>query len=152
MSQRNSRAGLVCAFALLAPAVASAQAPEPAKPGSLTGLMQPFEYDPRGRRDPFAQPIIDRPVSQSVDHGPLLPLQRFELSRFKLTGVIWNVAQPKALMQDPDGKVHLIGLYSRIGNKSGYVAAIREGEIVVIEAQELEGKLLSSATVVKLSK
>jgi hypothetical protein len=40
----------------------------------LQGLMDPFDYDPRGRKDPFAQPVLDRPVAQGAAQGPLLPL------------------------------------------------------------------------------
>lgn len=124
----------------------------PARASSLSALMQPFEYDPRGRRDPFSQPTIDKPMSQTIDHGPILPLQKYELSRYKLNGIIWNVSQPKALLRDPDGTIHRVGLYSKVGNKNGYVAAIREGEVVIVEVRDVDGKLLSSATVVKLSK
>ncbi len=118
----------------------------------LQGLMDPFDYDPRGRKDPFAQPVLDRPVSQGVSHGPMLPLQRFDLTRLKLIGIIWDVKRPRAMINDPEGKVHVVGPNTKIGVRNGYIAVIREGEIVVVETIEENGRLVSSAQIVKLAK
>ncbi len=118
----------------------------------LQGLMDPFDYDPRGRKDPFAQPVLDRPVAQGVSHGPMLPLQKFDLARLKLIGIIWDVKRPRAMISDPDGKVHVVGPNTKIGIRNGYIAVIREGEIVVVETIEENERLVSSAQIVKLAK
>lgn len=116
----------------------------------LQGLMDPFEYDPRGRKDPFAQPLVDRPVEQGSNHGPLLPLQRFALEQLQLVGIIWDVKRPRAMIQDPQRKIHIVGPNTKVGTKNGYIAVIREGEIVVVETIPQDGKLVSSAQILRL--
>jgi len=119
----------------------------------LQGMMDAFEYNPRGRRDPFVQPILDRPVQMGAKHGPFLALQRFELGTLKLVGIIWDVKRPRAMITDPSGKIHIVGPYAKIGPRNGYIAVIREGEIVVVETVEADGgRLASSAQVIKLAK
>lgn len=119
----------------------------------LQGMMDAFEYDPRGRRDPFVQPVLDRPVPMGAKHGPFLALQRFDISRLKLIGIIWDVKRPRAMITDPGGKIHIVGPNAKIGPRNGYIAVIREGEIVVVETVEGEGgRLASSAQVIKLAK
>lgn len=119
---------------------------------SFSALMEAFEYNPRGRRDPFVQPIPDKPVEQGSVHGPLLPLQKFDLSQLRLVGIIWDVRKPQAMIKDPSGSTHLVGTNTRIGPRNGYIAVIREGEIVVVETQEQEGRLVSTAQVVKIAR
>jgi type IV pilus assembly protein PilP len=116
------------------------------------GIMDPFEYDQRGRRDPFVQPVPDKPVEQGNVHGPLLALQKFELSQLALVGIIWDVKRPKAMIKDPTGTTHVVGTNTKVGPHNGYIAVIREGEMVVVETQEQDGKLVSSAQVVKIAR
>lgn len=154
---------------LILPAIALAQQPAPSPTPAanvadpkqlealseelfLQGLMDPFDYDPRGRKDPFAQPVPDRPVAEGAAHGPLLPLQKFDLFQLKLTGIIWDVKRPRAMISDPSGRVHVVGPNTKIGIRNGYIAVIREGEIVVVETIEENGRLVSSAQIVKLAK
>ncbi len=119
----------------------------------LQGMMDAFEYDPRGRRDPFVQPVLDRPVSMGAKHGPFLALQRFDISTLKLIGIIWDVKRPRAMITDPNGKIHIVGPNAKVGPRNGYIAVIREGEIVVVETVEGDGgRLASSAQVIKIAK
>lgn len=118
----------------------------------FAGFMDPYDYDPRGRRDPFVQPIEDKPVSQGALHGPVLPLQRFELSELRLVGIIWDVRKPRAMIRDPKGETHIVGPNAKMGPRNGYIASIREGEIVVVETIDQEGRLISTAQVVKIAK
>lgn len=167
-------ASSVLAAAALATVVAQAQqptpAPTPAAPAAaaavdpkkslealseelfLQGLMDPFDYDPRGRKDPFAQPVLDRPVAPGPMHGPMLPLQRFDIAALKLVGILWDVKRPRAMISDPESKVHIVGTNTKIGVRNGYIAVIREGEIVVVETVEGDGRLVSTAQVIKLAK
>jgi type IV pilus assembly protein PilP len=114
--------------------------------------MDPYDYETRGRRDPFAQPIEDKPVEQGLVHGPLLPLQKFDVNQLRLVGILWDVRQPKAMVKDPDGHMHVIGPNAKVGPHNGYVAVIREGEIVVVESLEQDGRFVSTAQVVKIAK
>jgi Tfp pilus assembly protein PilP len=119
----------------------------------LQGMMDAFDYKPRQRRDPFFPPVLDRPVQMGAKHGPLIGLQKFELSSLKLIGIVWDVKRPRAMIADPNGKVHVVGPNAKIGARNGYVAVIREGEIVVVETIEGDsGRLTTAAQVVKLAK
>lgn len=118
----------------------------------LSGLLDPFEYQARGRRDPFTKPTVDKPVAEGAYHGPFLPLQRFNLTDLKLTAIIWDVSRPKAMIIDPEQKVHIVGPNTRVGKNNGYIAAIREGEIVVVETNEEEGNLISSTKILRIVK
>ena len=141
--------------ALSASAPAPTSSPTTAATGSnamFSGFMDPFDYDQRGRRDPFVMPVPDRPVDQQNVHGPLLPLQKFDLAQLRLVGIIWDVKHPKAMIKDPTGNTHVVGTNTKVGPRNGYIAVIREGEMVVVETQEQEGKLVSSAQVVKIAR
>ena len=118
---------------------------------SIIGFMDPFEYDSRGRRDPFVLQIEEKPLPTGQLHGPFLPIQKFDLNSLALIGIIWDVSHPRAMIMDPEKKVHILGPNAKVGNRNGYIAVIREGEIVVVETQEQEGKLVSTAHVVKIS-
>lgn len=134
--------------------------PPPSPPGSkidlsfnfpnFTGFLEPFNYNPRGRRDPFAQILPDRQASRGRVNGPYLPLQQYDLQELKLTGIIWDVARPRAMLKDPKGRVHIVGPNAKLGRRNGYIAVIREGEVVVVETVEEEGRLMSSTKIVKL--
>lgn len=111
--------------------------------------IQGFRYDPTGRRDPFKP--YGEPKKDNLDPGPITgpiptdlplnypPLQLYDLSQFKVVAVSWDHDNPKALVSDPSGKQHLIRKETRIGRNRGFVAEIREGEIVVIEPVENQG-------------
>ncbi len=149
-------------LSLIFPLVASAQVPPPAPHAAsakvdmnfnfpnFTGFLEPFNYNPRGRRDPFAQILPERQASRGRVNGPDLPLQQYELQELKLTGIIWDVSRPRAMLKDPKGKVHIVGPNAKLGRKNGYIAVIREGELVVVETVEHEGRLMSSTKIVKL--
>lgn len=117
----------------------------------MQALRDFFEYDPRGRRDPFTIPEVDKPVDQLPSHGPLLPLQKYDLSALKLIGIIWDVNQPRAMIQESESKrIHTVGVNAKIGIRNGYIAVIREGEVVVVETIEQDGRLISTAQIMKL--
>lgn len=124
--------------------------PETKAQKSTDGFLQAFEYELKNRRDPFSAPV--EAPAKGVGLGPLLPLQRFELDQLKLTAIIWDVARPKAMVRDPSGKVHIISRNDKLGRNNGYVAVIREGELVVIEPIEADGKKVLTSRLMKLAK
>ncbi len=84
--------------------------------------------------------------------GPLMYLQRFELDQLELVGIIWDVSRPKAMIKDPNGTLHVVEANSKVGRNNGYVAVIREGEIVVVEPIEDEGKTSYTTRVVSIGR
>ena len=101
-----------------------------------------YVYDPTGKRDPFKpyknfRPTVD--VGNQKITTVLEPLQKFELEKLQIVGILWDVKTPRALLKDPDGAVHTVIRNTKIGRNEGFVAAIREGEIVVIETVYIDG-------------
>ena len=83
---------------------------------------------------------------------PLEPLQKFALSQLKVVGIIWDVGKPKALIEDPAGKSHIVIENTKMGPDMGYVAAIREGEVIVVEPLiSPEGRKSYQTKILKLS-
>lgn len=116
----------------------------------VQSYLEPFIYDPKGRRDPFVPFQESRDSEEGDFQGPLLPLQRFDVAELKLVGVIWNVNDPKAMFLDPNQQIHVVGKDERVGRSNGYIAVIREGEVVVVEASRRKGELVYSSVVVRI--
>lgn len=88
-----------------------------------------YRYDPSNKPDPF-QPFIR--VRKATD-GKESPLQRFDLEQLNLTAVIWSIAQPKAMVEDPSGRSHMIQIGTDIGKNRGTVTEIADQEVQVLE-------------------
>ncbi len=117
----------------------------------MQSLKDYFDYDPRGRKDPFTPPEIDREAEKLPSHGPLLALQKVDLASLRLIGIMWDVKRPRAMIQETSSKkIHVVGPNAKIGTRNGYIAVIREGEIVVVETLEQDGRLVSTAQILKL--
>lgn len=102
-----------------------------------------FFYEPEGKRDPFKSFFSETDVSTGANDSLVQAdiLEAYDLSQLQLTAVLWNVEDPKALVRSPTGKLFMVRSKqkTRIGRNKGYVAAIREGEVVVFEFSQ-DGK------------
>jgi type IV pilus assembly protein PilP len=90
-----------------------------------------YVYDPEGRRDPFA-PIVTR-ASKLVDRTNLPPLERYPISEFKMTGILWGGFGYKAVLEGPDGKGYFVRVGSIIGPNRAVVKKITEDALVLEE-------------------
>jgi type IV pilus assembly protein PilP len=100
-------------------------------PDLLSGIIEDYTYIPGNKRDPF---LPYETVNMSgVMVGPVFPLQKFEIDQLKLIGIIWDVKNPKAMLLDPQGVGYVVKVNERIGRNNGYIARIRESEVVIIE-------------------
>lgn len=150
------------------PADASAQPGTPAPPAGevnpanvaamantgiseLEGFLEPFIYDIVNRRDPFQAYAEYVPIDEN-NNRPLSPAQKFELEQLKLIGIMWDVKDPKAMFVDPDSEVLVLGRDESIGNRNGYIAAIREGEVVVVEAVRKRGDIIYRTRVLRMER
>lgn len=90
-----------------------------------------FVYVTEGRRDPFV-PLtrIRRPLVASAE--PATPLQRYDLSQFKLVGVIVGKGASRAMVVAPDGKSYILAKGVKIGKNNGVVISINS-EVVLVE-------------------
>lgn len=116
-----------------------------------------YNYDPTGLRDPFKPYKIFKNVGPVGGKGGgggaiLEPLQRMDLDKLLVVGILWAVKNPRAVIKDTSGGLHTIQLYSKIGRHNGYVAAIREGEVVVLESFEEDGKMNKQFRILELRK
>ncbi len=89
-----------------------------------------YVYNPIGKRDPFRTFIAT--ADEEEIRSPT-PLQRYELEQYELTGIVWGVDRPRALVEDPEGMGHVIELGTYIGKKWGKVTQITSNQLVVTE-------------------
>lgn len=110
---------------------------EPADLDLPEGLMQPpaaiKKIQTDGSRDPF-RPMTLRPRVDSRPRENLSPLERLELSQLKLVGIVWDIKEPRAMVEDSTGLGYTIRVGTAIGNNNGKVKAIRRNEVVIEES------------------
>lgn len=111
-----------------------------------------YHYDPTGRRDPFQPYRKFRPTPSTVKIDSSDPLQRWDLARFSIVAIMWEVRNPRAMIKDPEDKTYLIQKSTKIGRNGGQVIAIREGEVVVVESIETEGVVTKEVKILELKK
>ena len=119
----------------------------------LQSYIEPFLYDMRDRKDPFRPFFEEGGANNEGDfEGPLMPLQRYDIDEIRLIGIIWDVKEPKAMFMDPNSQIHILSREERIGRNNGYLAVIREGEVVVIENIKAKGEMIRTPRVMKISR
>lgn len=135
--------------ALIAPTVNNQSAVD-----TGAAFLEPFLYDTReGRRNPFKPPAMIEAGSYSNQMlGPATPLERYELDELKLLAIIWDVKNPRAMFMDPSSEVHTVGKDDRIGRRRGYIAVIREGEVVVVESTTYGGEPVYTTRVLRMDR
>ena len=146
---------------------AQAQPQTPTPPNSATEAFVPgvpnpdgYSYDPTGKRDPFTPWSEPKPidlkkieVEVAVPQGPPEPLEVFDLTQLKVIGIIWNVNEPKAMVKDPLGRLHLVRKDTKMGRNRGFVGKIREGEVIVVEpTQSADGTQTVTMRVLELTR
>ncbi len=133
---------------------AGAPAKEPPKP-ALEAKVEPpppattFSYNPAGKVNPFQPLVVDRPEKpptpppQKVEAAgrdqkeePGTPLERVELSALKLVAVVWDIPNPRAMVEDAGGKGYILTKGTRIGKNQGQVWKITAAGIIVQEKVE----------------
>lgn len=83
-------------------------------------------------RDPFRPATLRKKVVQRAREN-LSPLERFELNQLKIVGVIWDMKEPRAMVEDNAGLGYTIKVGTPIGSGDGVVKAIHRNEVVVEE-------------------
>lgn len=130
---------LVFAVCLFAALEAKAQSPAPSTPASEkppmaaeknAGLEEHLQ--PKGRRDPFRPFTLNvRPTVQRREN--LSPLERYDLGQLKVVGIIWNLKDPTAMVEDSAGLGYVVKVGTPIGANGGTIKAIKQNEIVIEE-------------------
>jgi type IV pilus assembly protein PilP len=118
----------------------------------LEGFLEPFIYDEVNRRDPFLAYGVAAPTGETEAPRILAPIQKFPLSDFRLVGVLWDVKTPKAMVVTSNNELFIVERDQSIGIDNGYVAAIRESEIVVVEPVKKRGDVTYKTTVLRMER
>jgi len=158
MSSSPSRVALLCCLTLLAGScgnsTTSLQAPAtPAAPGGPSGATKAsgqtgqgapgggqstvaptYVYSPVGKRDPFRSYLDEiREGAEAASQHKLEDTEKYELDQYRLTGLVTGTSQPRAMVEDPDGRGHVLQIGSRLGRNAGRVTRITADGIIVTE-------------------
>jgi type IV pilus assembly protein PilP len=95
-----------------------------------------YAYNPIGKRDPFKEVSGTAKLTQ-LDRGG--PLTSYDIDQMQLVAVIWGIAEPRGLIQLPDGKSYIIKRNTSIGRHFGKIARITPTSVIVEE--EFRGPL-----------
>lgn len=130
-----------------------APAEEPGRDlGILQGIIEDYDYKGADKRDPFEIFSGLRKTAPGVRMGPVTQLERFDLEQLRLVAIMWSVEKPKALIVDPENNNYVVFKKSRIGRRNGYIADIREGEMVIMETLERDGQTSFQPRVIRLQR
>jgi len=139
------------------PAMA-AKEPEPAKNKSEADADAEKTANPTARnvtsikRDPFRPFTLNARGSSARRRENLSPLERYELGQLKLVGVIWDVKEPNAMVEDAGGLGYRVKVGTPIGSNEGKVKSILQDGIVVEESQiDLYGAKTKREVKIRLS-
>jgi type IV pilus assembly protein PilP len=103
-----------------------------------------------GNRDPFRPPSIQA-RSGTRPRDNLSPLERFELGQLKVVGIVWDVKEPRAMIEDSAGLGYTILVGTPIGASEGRVKGIHRDQVVVEEFfQDVSGKRKTREVSMKL--
>jgi len=110
-----------------------------------------YSYVSIGKRDPFRS-FIQKEVVVQGDGGPVGPLQLHEIDSYELRGIVWNINQPKAMVEDPEGIGHVVELGTLIGKNWGKVTQIKPTELVITEEYRdpIENELIINEVTMRL--
>jgi hypothetical protein len=95
-------------------------------PSRLVSLNAPMPGEGH-RGAPRPQPHRAMPTQPPSDPGG------FDLSQYRLIGVMWGGDEPKALVVDPRGHSTILKVGSPLGRSDGRVSAISERGVELIE-------------------
>ncbi len=144
------------------PAAPKPAAPKPAAPVqaqrssvSSTGVSLDFSK----KTDPFKSqaPVVKPPPGSPGGAGAgavatpaadLLPIQSFEVSKFKVAGIIAGLRENQALVIDPNGKGYVVKAGMQIGNANGRISRITSSSVEVVERYRGGGGRPKSRTIV----
>ncbi len=107
-----------------------------------------FIYSERGRRNPFLKPGGGKTQALTKEETAS-GLEGYDIASFRLSAVLWDVKFPKAIIKASEKEVYVVEEGTKIGRRNGYVAKIREGEVVIVEPSVHPGKENTEETIYK---
>ena len=86
-----------------------------------------------GSRDPF-RPMTLRAKVDTRARENLSPLERLDLSQLKVVGIIWDIKEPRAMVEDTTGLGYVVKVGTPIGSNDGTIKAIHRNQLVIEES------------------
>jgi type IV pilus assembly protein PilP len=103
------------------------------------------------RKDPFKAFVVAKIPPErkatSARKGELLPIQSYEVAKFKIAGIIVGLKENSALVIDPSGKGYVVKQGMLIGDNDGRITKITATTIDVIEKYRDDSGRIRSRTV-----
>lgn len=90
-----------------------------------------YSYDPAGKQDPFSPIIVKEDRLALAGERP--PLERYSISEFKLSGIVWGGFGYNAMLEGPDGKGYFVHVGMTVGQNKGVVKKITQHTMVIEE-------------------
>lgn len=98
---------------------------------SDTSPQTTFVYDPSGKRDPF-EPFDFAPKGEDSSKTPL---ERYAIGQLKLTAVLEGFDQPKAIVENSEGRGFTVSKGTKIGPNNGEIVEIQKDKILILETE-----------------
>ncbi len=109
-------------------------------PSKFETPVNQYFYNPAGKRDPFKSYVPDVVKGSKITRTPL---ELYGLDDLILTGIIWGLSDPRALIKAPDGYSYIVRADTKIGVNRGRISKITKKSIFVEEEyRDPSGKLL----------
>jgi type IV pilus assembly protein PilP len=138
---------------------------KPAQPATAvqnqaTSAKPPARIDFSRKTDPFkayapavAAPTPAAPQAAPIRTGDQLPIQSFDVAKFKLVGIIAGINQNRALIIDPTGKGYVVQEGMEIGTSQGRITRITASSVEVVESFKADnGRIKKRKVVLTLAK
>jgi type IV pilus assembly protein PilP len=141
------------------PAPAQATPPSPVEVKAVPPAITTYTYDPKGKPDPFKPLVVEKvetPSGKPKEAGEAIseggtPLERMDLAQLKLVALIWNIPQPRAMVEDGTGNGYILSIGTPIGKNKGKIIRITSMGVVVTEKYEAAaGKFKNRDVTLKL--
>lgn len=120
-------------------------------PEKLPDSPKPAVVFKEGSRDPF-RPTTLRTKVAPRNRENLSPLERLDLGQLKIVGIIWDIKEPRAMVEDTAGLGYTVKVGTLIGSNDGKVKAIHRNQIVIEEiSADIYGQRKSRDVSMKLA-
>jgi Tfp pilus assembly protein PilP len=120
-------------------------------PKKLPDATPPAVTLKEGSRDPF-RPMTVRTKVVSRNRENLSPLERLDLGQLKIVGIVWDIKEPRAMVEDTAGLGYTVKVGTPIGNNDGKVKAIHGNQIIIEEiSADIYGQRKSRDVSMKLA-
>lgn len=89
-----------------------------------------FSYDGKGKKDPFRSFDFTSKTAETVGDTPL---ESYAYDELKLAAVLEGIGEPRAVIEDPRGKGHMVGVGTKIGSMGGVIEKIEKNKVIILE-------------------